>query len=164
MLLLVFRIHPRISIYPHHVHRIKFMYDTKKYITIISYQTHLRTASSLNVPLAADGSYIFGDKVLMYRDDPIVKWVGSYSVSNRDHKILTHDTGYLLIRASVYYNLNLLHDYSHEFNDNVDDITHPLQLIPMEKLAYHELEYLILSQLDGEAVEIDTTPPNVDTD
>lgn len=42
-----------------------------------------------------------GDKVLMYREQPVGKWLGPYLVQNKDNKMMTLDTGDRLIRASI---------------------------------------------------------------
>lgn len=103
--LLVFGVLPRLPLLPKdlpdNLERLKAMHGARKEMAKISNHSKLVTATSSNVPAAADRDFLVGDEVLMFREKPVGKWVGPYHVCDRDEKMLTLDSGDRMIRASV---------------------------------------------------------------
>lgn len=61
----------------------------------------MEAALRRNVPPAADIDIRIGDLVLMFREKPIGKWVGPYSVMDIKRKQLTLNTGDRYMSASI---------------------------------------------------------------
>lgn len=102
---LAFRILPRISVRsikrPGKMTRIKAMGDARNEIKRIVAQAWKRTALNSNVPGETKRDVRINDKVLIYREKPIQRWMGSYLARDFNGKKLTLDTGDRRLQAFI---------------------------------------------------------------
>ena len=93
--LLVFGVLPRIPIIPAklpgQVARLNAMRQARKELSSMVAKSKLKRALKMNIFAAASKSFKIGDEVLVYREDPINKWVGPFSVINVEGKMIHID-------------------------------------------------------------------------
>lgn len=103
--LLVFGVMPRISVFPKdlldQISRIKAIRDARAEMAKLFTQARLKTATTRNVTGDADADVRIGDRVLLYREKPIEKWAGPFIVRNVEGKLVTPDTSFRTILASI---------------------------------------------------------------
>lgn len=86
---------------PGQVKRMKELWSAKNEITRMKANEREKLALQRNVLAAAEKEVSVRGKVLMFREKPVTKWVGSYSVEQRHGKSLEFDTGDHIIVASI---------------------------------------------------------------
>lgn len=93
--LLVFGVMPRLPIHPKDLpeqrDRMQAMQSARTEMTKIVAKTRVHVALSKNVPAAADAAIRILDKVLVYREKPVNKWLGPYNVLDINGKIVHVD-------------------------------------------------------------------------
>lgn len=89
--LLVFGILPRIQIVPSklpdQIQRLHAMKQARNEMAKVISSSKLTRALRMNVPSASRNELKIGDKVLVYREKPIEKWVGPHQILNIDGKM-----------------------------------------------------------------------------
>ena len=86
---------------PDQVAWMKVMRDARKEMHTIVAQNRLNIATTRNVPSAADAASKIEHSVLMFREKPIVNWVGPFTVRNEEGKLVTLETRFKILLASI---------------------------------------------------------------
>lgn len=94
------RMPPRPHVLPKNVSGLNTMIKARKGSSKTIAQSRMATALQRSVPVAAVAVTI-GDAVLMFREKPVGKWIGPYIVVKTNGKLLTLNTVYRTLKASV---------------------------------------------------------------
>lgn len=103
--LLVFGVIPRIPLrasqLPNQIVRMNAMADARKEMEQIVARSRIAAALNWNVPKCSDQQFNVSDEVLMFREKPVGKWVGPYTIKSINNKSVVLDTGDRNILSSV---------------------------------------------------------------
>lgn len=95
--IIVFGIIPRTNIlpqrFPEQMYRMCAMHDARIEMQKLVSSTRMQVALYRRLPLAVDNEVTAGEEVLMYREKPIGRWVGPYTVMTIADRMLKLDTG-----------------------------------------------------------------------
>lgn len=148
--LLVYGTMPKIPInaskLPDQKSRMKAMANARKEMSTIVARDRVDRALRLRVPSASDSQISIGDEVLMFRENPIGKWMGPYVIADKKDKSIILNTGDRLLPASI------------------DKIKHYRESIPPERNAIGNTSDILPQNLDRDAGRLDIIITNISSD